>query len=38
MARQAPVQYRDVRASPDGYLYVCTDEEDGRVLRIEPAS
>src|SRR5882724_2209562 len=28
---------RDVRAAPDGYLYVCTDEDDGRVLRLEPA-
>jgi glucose/arabinose dehydrogenase len=28
---------RDVRAAPDGYLYVCTDEADGRVLRLEPA-
>jgi aldose sugar dehydrogenase len=28
---------RDVRAAPDGFLYVCTDEEDGRVLRLEPA-
>jgi glucose/arabinose dehydrogenase len=28
---------RDVRAPPDGYLYVCTDEQDGEVLRIEPA-
>jgi glucose/arabinose dehydrogenase len=28
---------RDVRAAPDGYLYVCTDEPDGRVLRLEPA-
>jgi glucose/arabinose dehydrogenase len=28
---------RDVRAPPDGYLYVCTDESDGRVLRLEPA-
>jgi len=28
---------RDVRAAPDGYLYVCTDDADGRVLRIEPA-
>jgi glucose/arabinose dehydrogenase len=27
---------RDVRAAPDGYLYVCTDEDDGRVLRVEP--
>ena len=29
---------RDVRSSPDGYLYVCTDESDGRVLRLEPAN
>jgi glucose/arabinose dehydrogenase len=29
---------RDVRAGPDGYLYVCTDEADGRVLRLEPAN
>jgi glucose/arabinose dehydrogenase len=29
---------RDVRAAPDGYLYACTDEADGRVLRLEPAS
>ena len=29
---------RDVRAPADGYLYVCTDEDDGHVLRLEPAS
>lgn len=29
---------RDVRTSPDGYLYVTTDDSDGSVLRIEPAS
>lgn len=29
---------RDVRVAPDGYLYVCTDEADGRVLRLEPAN
>jgi aldose sugar dehydrogenase len=28
---------RDVRSAPDGYIYVCTDEADGRVLRLEPA-
>ena len=27
---------RDVRAAPDGFLYVCTDEADGHVLRLEP--
>jgi glucose/arabinose dehydrogenase len=29
---------RDVRSAPDGYLYVCTDEADGRVLRLEPSN
>jgi glucose/arabinose dehydrogenase len=28
---------RDVRQGPDGYLYLLTDETNGRVLRIEPA-
>lgn len=28
---------RDVRVSPDGYIYVTTDEEAGSVLKIEPA-
>jgi glucose/arabinose dehydrogenase len=27
---------RDVRQGPDGYLYVLTDETDGRLIRIEP--
>ncbi len=27
---------RDVRTGPDGYLYVLTDERDGKLLRIEP--
>lgn len=27
---------RDVRQGPDGYLYVLTDEKDGKLLRIEP--
>ena len=27
---------RDVRQGPDGFLYVLTDEENGRLLRIEP--
>ncbi len=29
---------RDVVQGPDGYLYLLTDEDDGRILRIEPAS
>jgi aldose sugar dehydrogenase len=29
---------RDVRQGPDGLLYVLTDEDDGALLRIEPAS
>jgi aldose sugar dehydrogenase len=29
---------RDVRQGPDGLLYVLTDEQDGRLIRLEPAS
>ena len=29
---------RDVRQGPDGLLYLLTDEEDGMVLRLEPAA
>jgi aldose sugar dehydrogenase len=29
---------RDVRQGPDGLLYVLTDEKEGAILRIEPAS
>jgi glucose/arabinose dehydrogenase len=28
---------RDVRAGPDGYLYLTTDEAEGRLLRLVPA-
>ena len=28
---------REVRQGPDGYLYVLTEEENGALLRIEPA-
>lgn len=27
---------RDVRSSPDGFLYLLTDNSDGRILRLEP--
>lgn len=29
---------RDVRQGPDGYLYLLTDDYEGRLLRLEPAS
>ena len=29
---------RDVRQGPDGLLYAITDEDDGALLRIEPAT
>lgn len=28
---------RDVRSAPDGYLYVLTDESDGKLYRLEPS-
>ncbi|MGB0681423.1 MAG: PQQ-dependent sugar dehydrogenase [Magnetovibrionaceae bacterium] len=29
---------RDVRNGPDGYLYILTDDPEGRVLRLEPVN
>lgn len=29
---------RDVRQGPDGYLYVLTDEDDGKLIRLVPAA
>lgn len=29
---------RDVRQSPDGFLYVLTDENNGKLIRLEPGS
>ena len=29
---------RDVRTGPDGYLYLLTDSEQGRILRVRPAT
>jgi aldose sugar dehydrogenase len=31
-------RFRDVRQGPDGLLYAVTDEDDGALLRIEPAA
>jgi glucose/arabinose dehydrogenase len=28
---------RDVRQGPDGALYLLTDEDNGRILRVAPA-
>jgi glucose/arabinose dehydrogenase len=28
---------RDVRTGPDGFLYLLTDESDGKLVRLEPA-
>jgi len=28
---------RDVEQGPDGYIYLLTDEDNGQLLRIEPA-
>lgn len=30
-------RFRDVRQGPDGLLYLLTDEDDGALLRVEPA-
>ncbi|MFV2082756.1 MAG: PQQ-dependent sugar dehydrogenase, partial [bacterium] len=27
---------RDVRQGPDGFIYLLTDETNGRILRLEP--
>jgi glucose/arabinose dehydrogenase len=28
---------RDVRNGPDGFLYLLTDDSDGKLLRLEPS-
>ena len=38
LLRELHQRIRDVRQSPDGFLYVLTAEKDGALLRIEPAS
>jgi glucose/arabinose dehydrogenase len=37
MLTELKQRVRDVRQGPDGYLYVLTDEDNGALLRIEPA-
>jgi len=38
LLRDLDRRVRDVRQGPDGNLYLLTDEEDGRILRLAPAS
>ena len=38
MLNELRQRIREVRQGPDGLLYLLTDEEDGALLRIEPAS
>jgi glucose/arabinose dehydrogenase len=37
LLKSALGRIRDVRAGPDGYLYLLTDERDGVLARLEPA-
>jgi glucose/arabinose dehydrogenase len=37
LLRELRQRIREVREGPDGFLYVPTDEDDGALLRIEPA-
>jgi len=38
LLRELDARIRDVREGPDGYLYVLTDEEKGRLLRLTPTA
>jgi glucose/arabinose dehydrogenase len=37
MLQELKQRIRDIRQGPDGLLYVLTAEDDGALLRIEPA-
>ena len=37
LLKELEERIRDVRQGPDGYLYLLTDNSDGRILRLEPA-
>jgi glucose/arabinose dehydrogenase len=37
MLRELRQRIREVRQGPDGFLYLLTDEEEGALLRLEPA-
>lgn len=36
LLREVDARIRDVRAGPDGFIYVLTDEKNGRLLRLAP--
>lgn len=36
LLREVDARIRDVRAGPDGFIYVLTDEKNGRLLRLVP--
>jgi aldose sugar dehydrogenase len=38
LLREFRQRFREVREGPDGLLYLLTDEDDGALLRIEPAT
>ena len=38
MLRELQQRIRDVRQSPDGYLYLLTAENDGAMMKIEPGT
>jgi aldose sugar dehydrogenase len=38
MLREFRQRIREVREGPDGFLYLLTDEDDGALLRVEPAT
>jgi aldose sugar dehydrogenase len=35
--RELRQRIREVREGPDGFLYLLTDEDEGALLRLEPA-
>jgi glucose/arabinose dehydrogenase len=37
MLRGIDQRLRHVRQGPDGFVYLLTDESDGKLLRLEPA-
>jgi len=37
MLRQIGERIRNVRQGPDGFVYLLTDSERGRILRLRPA-